>query len=75
MSEQFEQELQRSVHRMESAIAPYSRFVRDQHARLTATRADLENILADIRGLRFRIGGPDTSPAVLQAGIEPQTPA
>lgn len=74
MNEQFEHELQRSVHRMESAIAPYSRFVRDQHAKLTAVKADLDQINADLKGMRFKIGGPDDSAPALQAGLRPWSP-
>lgn len=74
MNEQFEHELQRSVHRMESAIAPYSRFVRDQHAKLTATKGELDQIVSDLKGMRFKIGGEtDTAPA-LQAGLRPWSP-
>jgi len=74
MSEQFEHELQRSVHRMESAIAPYSRFVRDQHAKLTVTRDELDQIVSDLAGMRFKIGGePEHAPA-LQAGLRPWSP-
>ena len=35
MSEQFEHELARSVDRIRDAIAPYTRFVRDQQAKFT----------------------------------------
>ena len=38
MSEQFEHELARSVHRIEDAIAPYTRFVRDQQANSPGSR-------------------------------------
>ncbi|MEZ4506775.1 MAG: dynamin family protein [Thermomicrobiales bacterium] len=74
MNEQFEHELQRSVNRMESAIAPYSRFVRDQHAKLTMTRGELEQIVADLKGMRFKIGGPDDAAPALQAGLRPWSP-
>jgi small GTP-binding protein len=57
MSEQFEIELQRSVQRIESALAPYTRFVRDQHAKLTVTKMDLDDVLAELRSLRFQITG------------------
>jgi hypothetical protein len=74
MNEQFEHELQRSVTRMESAIAPYSRFVRDQHAKLTTTKGDLDQIVADLKGLRFKIGGAEESAPALQAGVRPWSP-
>lgn len=75
MNEQFEHELQRSVTRMENAIAPYSRFVRDQHAKLTVTKAELEEIISDLNAMRFKIGGPDAPAAALQAGLRPWSPA
>jgi hypothetical protein len=59
---------------MESAIAPYSRFVRDQHAKLTVTRGDLDQVVSDLKGMRFKIGGePENAPA-LQAGLRPWSP-
>ena len=69
MSEQFEHELARSVGRIESAIAPYSRFVRDQHARLTHTEMELKQIQADFKGLRFKITGQEASPEMLRSSI------
>ena len=74
MNEQFEHELQRSVHRMDSAIAPYSRFVRDQHAKLTTTKGELEQIVSDLKGMRFKIGGAEESAPALQAGVRPWSP-
>jgi hypothetical protein len=74
MNEQFEHELQRSVSRMASAIAPYSRFVRDQHAKLTTTKGDLDQIVADLKGMRFKIGGAEDSAPALQAGVRPWSP-
>jgi len=41
LDEQFERELEGSVHRIEEAIAPYSRFVRAERARLEEHRAEL----------------------------------
>jgi hypothetical protein len=74
MNEQFEHELQRSVHRMESAIAPYSRFVRDQHAKQTTVKGDLEQIVSDLKGMRFKIGGETENAPALQAGVRPWSP-
>ncbi len=74
MNEQFEHELQRSVHRMESAIAPYSRFVRDQHAKQTTVKGELEQIVSDLKGMRFKIGGAEDSKPALQAGLRPWSP-
>jgi small GTP-binding protein len=69
MSEQFEHELARSVNRIETSIAPYSRFVRDQHARLTHIDMELRQIQADSKGLRFKITGRETSPDMLRSSI------
>ncbi|MGE3797851.1 MAG: dynamin family protein [Thermomicrobiales bacterium] len=73
MTEQFEIELQRSTQRIDSALAPYTRFVRDQHALLTVTRTDLENVMADLRALRFQISGEEAHPAAIEAGDEQRT--
>ena len=59
MSAQFESELTRSSMRMESAIAPYTRFVRDQRDRLTRFETELVDLQGDLRRLRFAIGDPD----------------
>ena len=74
MNEQFEHELQRSVHRMGSAIAPYSRFVRDQHAKQTTVKGELEQIVSDLKGMRFKIGGAEELKPALQAGLRPWSP-
>ena len=65
MTEQFEVELQRSTQRIDSALSPYTRFVRDQHALLTVTRSDLENVMAELRALRFQISGEESRPPAL----------
>jgi small GTP-binding protein len=64
MSEQFEHELARSVRRIEDAIAPYTRFVRDQRAKLTQIDTDLSAVRNDLRALRHRVGDPDAAPPV-----------
>ena len=61
MSEQFEHELARSVDRIQDAIAPYTRFVRDQQAKFTGIEADLTGVRNDLRALRHRVGDPDAS--------------
>jgi small GTP-binding protein len=67
MTEQFDIELQRSVQRIESALAPYTRFVRDQHAVLTVTKSDLEEVMAELRSLRHQITGEtQKTPALTQ---------
>ncbi len=56
---EFEREMARGRQRVEEAIAPYSRFVRAEHAKLTAMQAELESLAHEIRALRVRIeGGP-----------------
>ncbi|HKG26904.1 MAG TPA: dynamin family protein [Thermomicrobiales bacterium] len=64
MSEQFDHELARSVRRIEDAIAPYTRFVRDQRAKLTQIDTDLTALRNDLRSLRHRVGDPETAPPV-----------
>ena len=61
---EFEREMTRGKQRIEEAIAPYSRFVRAENARLTAVRVELERIAHEIRALRVRIegGGPAEAP-------------
>jgi len=42
---QFEMELERSIHRINDAISPYTRFIRSEHKKLT----DIQNQLGDIQ--------------------------
>jgi hypothetical protein len=55
---QFETEIDRSVGRMREAIAPYSRFVRTEHARMTRARSALAEITAEVESLRAETGAP-----------------
>jgi hypothetical protein len=55
---QFETELNRSVERMREAIAPYTRFVRTEHARMTEARSKLAEITGETEALRAEIGAP-----------------
>ena len=55
MREQFAHELQRSVTRIEDAIAPYTRFVRSSQEILTATNEELTSLRDELRSLRHRI--------------------
>ena len=55
---QFETELARSVEGMREAIAPYTRFVRTEHARMTEARSVLAEITGEIESLRAEIGAP-----------------
>jgi small GTP-binding protein len=52
---QFATELGRSVEGMREAIAPYTRFVRTEHARMTRARADLAEIDAEVDEIRVEI--------------------
>jgi len=58
---QFDTEIERSVERMREAIAPYTRFVRAEHARMTQARSDLSEITAEVEALRAEIGAPGVS--------------
>ena len=55
---QFETELNRSVERMREAIAPYTRFVRTEHARMMEARSNLAEITEETEALRAEIGAP-----------------
>src|ERR671921_379177 len=55
---QFEAELNRSLERMREAIAPYTRFVRTEHARMTEARSDLAEITVETEALRSEIAAP-----------------
>ncbi|HEY8445981.1 MAG TPA: dynamin family protein [Thermomicrobiales bacterium] len=69
MSEQFEHELARSIQRIEDAVAPYTRFVRDQQAKLTQVESDLNEVQGELRALRYRIGDPEAAtPRSLPSG-------
>ncbi len=72
MSEQFEHELARSVSRIEDAIAPYTRFVRDQQTKFLSIEESLKAVQSDLGRLRQRVGDPDTmlSAGAIRAGIE-----
>jgi len=56
---QFESELNRSVERMREAIAPYTRFVRVEHARMSEARQTLDGVHEETASLRAEIGAPD----------------
>jgi hypothetical protein len=55
---QFDTELNRSVERMREAIAPYTRFVRTEHARMTEARSALVEITEEVEALRAEIAAP-----------------
>jgi GTP-binding protein EngB required for normal cell division len=71
MSEQFEHELARSVSRIQDAIAPYTRFVRDQQAKFIGIQEELSAIRNDLRALRHQIGDPEAlfTKGAIAAGV------
>ena len=62
---QFDAELGRSVERMRDAIAPYTRFVRTEHARMTAASSALSEVDAEIDALKAEIAAPGVGPGRL----------
>jgi hypothetical protein len=56
MSEQFEAELTRSLTALRDAIAPYTRFVRAEHEKVSAIHERLTGLHDRLAGLRGRIG-------------------
>jgi small GTP-binding protein len=59
---QFEAELSRSIERMREAIAPYTRFVRSEHARMTRAGEVLATIDTEADALRRDISAPGVGP-------------
>ncbi len=55
LSQQFETELGRSVQEIRESIAPYTRFVRTEQAKLTQVQADLDEIETRVFALREAI--------------------
>ena len=62
---QFEVESNRSVERMREAIAPYTRFVRSEHARMTRAGESLSALDAESRALKDKISAPGVGPKTL----------
>ncbi len=61
LSGHFDEEVERSIARLEAAIAPYTRFVRAERERLTEHRDALARLgggLADLRSRIERLAGP-----------------
>ena len=52
---QFEREIERSLRRIEEAVAPYTRFVRAERQRLDAAAADLDRLAAQLAALARRV--------------------
>ena len=59
---QFDAELDRAVEGMREAIAPYTRFVRVEHARMTEAKGELDRITAEVDSLRDEISSPRVEP-------------
>ena len=59
---QFDAELGRSVERMRDAIAPYTRFVRTEHARMTEASSALSEVDGEIDALKADIAAPGVGP-------------
>ena len=72
MNDQFEHELGKSIGRIQDAIAPYTRFVRDQQTKFVGIEQNIDGVLADLRSLRHRVGDPDAmlSAGAVAAGVE-----
>ncbi|HBY94329.1 MAG TPA: dynamin [Chloroflexi bacterium] len=56
LHEAFETEIEHSVHRLNDAVDPYSRFVRTEHERLTGIEHELETVQGNLRELRAQVG-------------------
>ena len=59
---QFDTELGRSVERMREAIAPYTRFVRTEHARMSGARSSLSRLNGEVDTLKSEIATPAAQP-------------
>ena len=59
---QFDAELNRSVERMRDAIAPYTRFVRTEHARMAGASSTLSEVDGEIEALKAEIAAPGVGP-------------
>jgi hypothetical protein len=55
LSTQFEREIERSLHTIDSAIAPYTRFVRAEQAKLLESQAALEKIKNDLNRIKVSV--------------------
>src|SRR5919199_3759408 len=59
---QFGVELNRSFERMRDAIAPYTRFVRTEHARMSEAHLTLSDLGGEVDALRDEIAAPGVGP-------------
>jgi small GTP-binding protein len=55
LTHQFERELERSLHRINEAIAPYTRFIRSERDRLSEARSELTRIHEGLARLKAQI--------------------
>jgi hypothetical protein len=55
LTSQFDRELERSLHRIDEAIAPYTRFIRAERDRLTETHDELTRIQGGLSRLKAQI--------------------
>jgi hypothetical protein len=72
MHEQFDHELNRSIVRIDEAVAPYTRFVRAAQTDMEAMRDDLAGIRNGLRTLRHKIEG-SRAEAPVTASPEPSS--
>ena len=57
MTTQFKRELERSMQRIQEAIAPYTRFIRAEREKLEEMQATLSEVELALKLLRARVGG------------------
>ena len=55
LTSQFDRELERSLHRINEAVAPYTRFIRAERDRLTETRDELTRVQGGLARLKAQI--------------------
>jgi small GTP-binding protein len=55
LTEQFDREVEASLHRIDEAVAPYTRFVRAERERLTALQTELRRLHAGLEGLQGEV--------------------
>jgi hypothetical protein len=63
ISRQFDAELNRSVERMRDAIAPYTRFIRAEHTRMTEASSILSELDREVETLKDEIAAPGVGPS------------
>lgn len=55
LSEEFGEQLDRSVERLRDAIGPYSRFIRGEHDRLISLQSEMESVSQTLNDLRTQV--------------------